>query len=217
MIENYSWYYNKRNDWRDYVLSLEDDNISEILGAIPSGWNVPPKGHGEFVTWLMNKIQPKVTVDLGVDYGYSTFLMALNTNNKVVGIDCFDISKHGIRQDDDYDFVMKVKDKLKLENLEIVKGFFDDVSKTWTEEINLLHIDGLHDYENCKNDCYTWTPFLEENGVVLFHDTLSNPDGVGVFFSQLELPKVNFTNSWGLGVASNNKELIDEIKETFNL
>ena len=110
-----------------------------------------------------------------------------------------------------------IKEKLKLDNLEIIKGYFDDVAKTWDEEINLLHIDGLHDYNNCKNDCDTWAPFLEEKGVVLFHDTISNPDGVGLFFSQLELPKVNFTNSCGLGVASNNVELIEEIKQVFKV
>ena len=32
-----------------------------------------------------------------------------------------------------------------------------------------------------------------------------------------EVPKVNFTNSFGLGVASNNADLIEEIKQTFKL
>ena len=165
----------------------------------------------------MNRIDPKLTVELGVDWGYSSFMLALNTKNKVVGIDCFDISKHSLRKDDDYQFVMDIKEKLKLDNLEIIKGYFDNVAKTWDKEINLLHIDGLHDYNNCKNDCDAWAPFLEEIGVVLFHDTISNPDGVGLFFSQLEVPKVNFTNSFGLGVASNDSDLIEEIKQTFKL
>ena len=217
MIENFSWCENKKDNWREYVLSLDDDNVSEILGAIPSAWNVPPKSHNEFVLWLIQKINPQVTVELGVDYGYSSFLMSLNNKGKVYGIDCFDVSKHGPREDDDYQFVMSVKEKLGLNNLEIIKGYFDDVAKTWDKEIDLLHIDGLHDYENCKNDCDTWSPFLKENGTIIFHDTISNPDGVGVFFSQLEVPKVNFTNSSGLGVASNNTNLIEEIKSKFNV
>ncbi len=131
--------------------------------------------------------------------------------------DCFDNTKHGIRIDEDYQFVLDVKDKLKLDNLEIIKGYFDEVAKEWDKEIDLLHIDGLHDYANCKNDCDTWSPFLKENGVIIFHDTISNPDGVGVFFSQLEVPKVNFTNSAGLGVASKNVDLIEEIREKFNV
>jgi predicted O-methyltransferase YrrM len=217
MVENFSWVTDKQDNFKEYVLNLPDDKVEEILGAIPSGWNYPPKSHREFVEWLINRIKPEVTVELGVDYGYSSFLMALCQDNPVYGIDCFDVSVHGPREDDDYQFVMSVKEKLGLDNLEIIKGYFDDVAKTWDKEIDLLHIDGLHDYENCKNDCDTWAPLVKEDGVILFHDTVSNPDGAGLFFSQLEVPKVNFTNSFGLGVASNNADLIEEIKQTFKL
>ena len=217
MVENFSWVTDKQDNFKEYVLNLADDKVEEILGAIPSGWNYPPKSHREFVEWLINRIKPEVTVELGVDYGYSSFLMALCQENPVYGIDCFDVSVHGPREDDDYQFVMSVKEKLGLDNLEIIKGYFDDVAKTWDKEINLLHIDGLHDYENCKNDCDTWAPLVKEDGVILFHDTVSNPDGAGLFFSQLEVPKVNFTNSFGLGVASNNADLIREIKKEFNV
>lgn len=217
MVENFSWVTDKQDNFKEYVLNLPDNKVEEILGAIPSGWNYPPKSHREFVEWLINRIKPEVTVELGVDYGYSSFLMALCQDNPVYGIDCFDVSVHGPREDDDYQFVMSVKEKLGLDNLEIIKGYFDDVAKTWDKEIDLLHIDGLHDYENCKNDCDTWAPLVKEDGVILFHDTVSNPDGAGLFFSQLEVPKVNFTNSFGLGVASNNADLIEEIKQTFKL
>jgi len=217
MVENFSWVNDKKDNFKEYVLNLPDNEVEEILGAIPSGWNYPPKSHREFVEWLINRIQPEVTVELGVDYGYSSFLMALCQDNPVYGIDCFDVSVHGPREDDDYQFVMSVKEKLGLDNLEIIKGYFDDVAKTWDREIDLLHIDGLHDYENCKNDCDTWAPLVKEDGVILFHDTVSNPDGAGLFFSQLEVPKLNFTNSFGLGVASNNADLIEEIKTIFNV
>jgi hypothetical protein len=217
MVENFSWVEDKKDNFKEYVLNLPDNDVENILGSIPSGWNYPPTSHRAFVTWLIDHIKPEVTVELGVDYGYSAFLMALCQENPVYGIDCFDVSKHGPREDDDYQFVMTVKEKLGLDNLEIIKGYFDDVVKTWDKEIDLLHIDGLHDYENCKNDCDTWAPLLKEDGVILFHDTVSNPDGAGLFFSQLEVPKVNFTNSFGLGVASNNAELINEIKKEFNV
>ena len=217
MVENFSWVEDKKDNFKEYVLNLADSDVENILGNIPSGWNCPPTSHRGFVEWLIDRIKPEVTVELGVDYGYSSFLMALCQENPVYGVDCFDVSVHGPREDDDYNFVMSVKEKLGLDNLEIIKGYFDDVAKTWDKEIDLLHIDGLHDYDNCKNDCYTWAPFVKEEGVILFHDTVSNPDGAGLFFSQLEVPKVNFTNSFGLGVASNNVELIQEIKETFKL
>ena len=217
MIENFSWVSDKKENFREYVLSLPDSEVGEILGSIPSGWNYPPKSHRAFVEWLIERINPSVTVELGVDYGYSSFVMALCQDNIVYGVDCFDASVHDGRIDEDYEFVLKVKEKLGLDNLEIIKGYFDDVAKTWDKEIDLLHIDGLHDYNNCKNDCDTWAPLLREDGVILFHDTVSNPDGAGLFFSQLEVPKVNFTNSFGLGVASNNTDLIEEIKKTFQV
>jgi predicted O-methyltransferase YrrM len=216
MIENFSGYENQRDDWRQYVLSLDDSNKDEILGTIPSAWNFPPKSHREFAEWLIKTIKPKVTVELGVDYGYSSFVMALCQKNPVYGIDCFDTSKHGIRIDDDYQFVLGVKEKLGLDNLNIIKGYFDDVAETWDQEINLLHIDGLHDYDNCKNDFETWFPKMSENGVVIMHDTISAPDGVGRFFNELDYPKVNFTNSFGLGVVTKNAKLVEKIKKVFH-
>lgn len=215
MVENFSWYTDKKEDFRKYALGLEDTEVDAILGCIPSGWNLPPISHRGFVEWLVKEIKPKVTVELGVDYGYSSFILALCQNNPVYGIDCFDDSIHDGRLDEDYDFVLAIKEKLKIDNLEIIKSYFDDASNTWDKEIDLLHIDGLHDYDNCKHDCDTWAPLLNENGVILFHDTVSNPNGAGYFFNQLEVPKVNFNNSNGLGVASNDVELIEKIKEKY--
>ena len=216
MTENFSWYTDKKDDFRKYALGLEDTEVDSILGSIPSGWNFPPTSHRSFVEWLVKEINPEVTVELGVDYGYSTFVLALCQDNPVYGIDCFDTSVHAGRLDEDYEFVLAIKEKLKIDNLEIIKGYFDEVAKAWDKEIDLLHIDGLHDYDNCKNDCDTWAPLVKENGVILFHDTVSNPDGAGAFFNQLEVPKVNFTNSYGLGVASNDRDLIQKIHETFS-
>ena len=36
-----------------------------------------------------------------------------------------------------------------------IKDYFDNVAKGWDQPIDLLHIDGLHDYDNCKNDFET--------------------------------------------------------------
>ena len=216
MIENFSWFENKKDNFREYVLGLLDSEVEEILGAIPSAWNYPPKSHREFAEWLIKTLKPKVTVELGVDYGYSSFLMALCQNNPVYGIDCFDISKHGIRIDDDYQFVLAVKEKLKIDNLTIIKDYFDNVAKGWDQPIDLLHIDGLHDYDNCKNDFETWFPLMSKKGVVIMHDTISAPDGVGRFFNELDHPKINFKNSFGLGVVAKSKPLIDKIQKQFH-
>lgn len=216
MIENFSWSIdNKGSAWRDYIRTIPNENVEQILGSIPSAWNVPPKGHHSFAKWLVEKVNPKVTVELGVDYGYSLFVLSVYNNGNVYGIDSFSTEHHKSRVDDDYKIVTDIKEKLKLDNLELIKGYFDDVAKTWEKKIDILHIDGLHDYDNCKNDYEIWKKFMKKNGVIIFHDTMSYPNDVGRLFTEINFPKFNFTNSHGLGVVSSNKKLIEEIQTTF--
>ena len=58
-------------------------NIQEIR----STW----KGHYDFARWLVNKVKPKVIVDLGVYHGFSTFTFASLGYGKVYAIDNFSI------------------------------------------------------------------------------------------------------------------------------
>jgi hypothetical protein len=60
---------------------------------------------------------------------------------------------------------------------------------------------------------FSWVTNKQDNSKNMFQILMV----LDYFFSQLEVPKVNFTNSFGLGVASNNANLIEEIKQTFKL
>ena len=73
-----------------------------------------------------------------------------------------------------------------------------------------------------KKDFETWSKFVNGDGVILLHDTCietnnGNEYGVKKFFEEIDLPKVTFTHCYGLGVVSKNKQLIEMIKNTFNL
>lgn len=108
------------------------------------------------------------------------------------------------------------------DNVFFIKGYFDDVSKTWDKKIDILHIDGDHRYECVKNDFETWSKFLSDDGVILLHDTCVEElndikYGVKKFFEEIDLPKCTFTHCFGLGVVSKNNQLIEIIKRTFNL
>ena len=63
----------------------------------------------------------------------------------------------------------------------------------------------------------TWSKFVKDDGVILFHDTCVPHYDVRQFFDEIPLPKINFTCSHGLGVVSKNSSLIEEIQETFQL
>jgi glycosyltransferase involved in cell wall biosynthesis/predicted O-methyltransferase YrrM len=184
------------------------------------------KGHKKFAQWLMTSVKPKVVVDLGVDHGYSTFCFGIpRVGQKVYGIDTFEGDQYAGQRDSDQLYA-HVNQKARETGLDdavtFIKGTFDDVAKEWDKTIDVLHIDGDHAYESVKNDYETWSKFLSEDGVVLFHDTMveninGNEYGVKRFFEELDLPKVNFTHTFGLGVASKNERLINFIKDNMNL
>lgn len=180
------------------------------IETLPSAW----KGHRAFAEWLVSTINPNVIVDLGVDYGYSTFCLANPKNGVVYGIDTFTGDAHAGHHSDALAVVTEVVQTNDYQNVKIIQGYFDEVAMTWQESIDILHIDGLHTYEAAKNDFVTWSKFLNENAVVLMHDVVAFQE-VRQVFDEIDMPKMMFTHSAGLGVLSKNSTLIEEIKNTF--
>lgn len=177
------------------------------IETLPSAW----KGHRQFANTLMRRNNPKITVDLGVDYGYSLFSLAESKIGEVYGIDSFEGDIHAGHHADAYDTVMKVIGENQYDNITVIKGFFDDVAKTWNKPIDILHIDGLHTYQAALNDYKTWSPFLTENAVILMHDVTSFP-GVYQVYQEIPMHKTHFSHSAGLGVLSNDEHLIREVE-----
>lgn len=185
-----------------------------ILQDIPTSWT----DHITFAQWIVNRKNPDIVVDLGVDYGYSTFCFALPQIGKIYGIDSFEgDAMAGYKNT--YDYVREKRKELGLKNVIFVKGFFGLIARKWDKPIDILHIDGYHTYQAVKNDYDTWSKFVKEDGVILFHDTIVQKPGYEVdkFFAEIELPKTNFTCSYGLGVVSKDEDLIQEINAVFDL
>ena len=70
------------------------------------------EGHGNFAINLTEALKPKVTVDLGVDYGFSTFCFAVLGFGKVYGIDSFEGDEHAGRRST-YDHVMGLRENFR--------------------------------------------------------------------------------------------------------
>jgi len=111
----------------------------------------------------------------------------------------------------------RLRQKYGIHNVNIIKGYFSEVAKDWGKKpdsaIDILHIDGLHTYDACKEDFENWSKFLTPTGVVLFHDTMSYKDDVGRFFD--EIPggyKMNFEHSYGLGVWTPSEETYQKLQ-----
>ena len=191
-----------------------NDKVREVLVRTPSAWgdgNI--QGHILFADWLIEEMKPKVTVDLGVDMGYSLIALSHNNPGKVYGIDCFEGDAWvGVR--DTYDYISNHINSLQLNNVTLIKGYFDEVIKTWDSQIDILHIDGFHSYEAVKNDFEKWSKFVPDYGVILFHDTDSHDTRFGVkqFFQELDMPKHELSGFQGLGIVCKNEDLMKKIK-----
>ena len=188
---------------------------NDWIDSIGSAW----KGHRTFAEFLVKYMKPKVVVDLGVDYGFSSFVFAnalQNTDGTHYGIDMFQGDIHTNFRNT-YDSVMENIKAHHLTNIEIIVGEFGEVAQSWKLPIQILHIDGLHTYEAVKRDYDNWSPFVDENSIILFHDVTSFPD-IAQFFRDVEggWQKLYFTHSAGLGILTKNAVLKDEILKNFN-
>jgi len=189
---------------------MDIDKYIEKIKKYPTAW----EDHGVFATQLVNEFNPNIIVDLGVDYGYSTFCFGYHNIGNVYGIDWFQGDIHaGYR--DTYSRVIALYDELKKEhestNIEFIKGDFDTVAKTWDKQIDILHIDGFHSYEAVKNDYDTWSKFCNDDSIILFHDTVSFPDTIGKFFDELVGYKINKLDSFGLGILTKSETIHNKI------
>lgn len=193
--------------------------INKELFATITAW----RGHERFALWLTKQMDAKEVLDLGIDFGFSTFVFAFalrNGKGHVTGIDTFMGDDHaGIRNNfkwvtDSNTYYTGAYNT----NVDVIVDDFMTQNKIWPKDhkMDIIHIDGLHTYEAVKQDYNAWLPFLKENGVILMHDTISMP-GVRQAFDESSLHKVTFTHSMGLGVLSRSKTIIDLISSTFDL
>lgn len=100
-----------------------------------------------------------------------------------------------------------------VKNLHLIVGPIAEISHKWNREIDLLHIDSTQSYEEIKGQYEHWQPFLKRDAVILIHDVQSLPSEVGRFFDELPLFKIIFTEGSGLGIATSNEALCQEIEK----
>lgn len=60
-----------------------------------------------------------------------------------------------------------------------------EVAKEWNRPIDILFIDGSHEYEDVKADFFAFYPFVKPGGIVAFHDIKGMWTGVIQFWSEV--------------------------------
>jgi glycosyltransferase involved in cell wall biosynthesis len=207
------------SEFQKRYIDIQISNLLKIekdwIGDIKSAWI----GHRGFAEWLVTQFENPKIVELGVDYGFSTFVFAnalKGTNGIIYGIDLFEGDVHAGSRNT----YLSVKNNIRLhdlKNIEIIVEDFAKVSQPWSNPLDILHIDGLHTYDAVKSDFTNWSRHVKDDGVILFHDIAVAEFGVKDFFKELSGGhKLFFTHWYGLGIFTKNKTLYDAICSKFN-
>lgn len=162
-------------------------------------------------------------IDLGVRTGISSEIMLINSDikkNKVVGIDVdfsklnFEVSSH--------------------KNYTKILGDSVTIGKNWNKKIDVLFIDTFHIKEQVLSELYFWYPHLNDDGIIIFHDT-NWPEGKFDVYGDIVWDRVengikdffkidqlnfeddnikmsNYPDSWGMTIVElkNKKDYISE-------
>ncbi len=194
-------------------------NLNEYYSSLNmrSAW----EENRQFAHWLVDYKNPFISVELGVDYGYSLFAISERSHGHVFGIDLFAGDDHAGARDAEFQYktVLDFINQNGLHRTHVIRGDFATVSANWKMPVDLLHIDGLHTYEAVRSDWDSWAKYVKEDGVVILHDTVSYPGPRQLLEELSNVPSIyvgNFENAAGLGVVTFNRPLFDAIAAQFN-
>jgi predicted O-methyltransferase YrrM len=109
-------------------------------------------------------------VEIGSYIGESTSIFCENFK-EVVAIDPF--YKHNSELDNVYlEFINRTS---KYDNISYIRKKSDDAILDLTnEKFDFIYIDGLHTYEQVKNDILNYLPHINKNGFISGHDYQPN-------------------------------------------
>lgn len=67
--------------------------------------------------------------------------------------------------------ITTLKKQNSLQQWALHDDYSYNVAKTWSEPIDMIFIDGDHNYDAVKKDFENWFPFVKKDGFILFHDS----------------------------------------------
>jgi len=167
---------------------------------------------------ILDKIKPKITLEIGTANGGTLFLFSqVATNDATIlsidlpggkfggGYPKWKIPLYKSFAKKDQKLYLIRADSHQQKTLEEVKNILND------RKVDFLFIDGDHTYEGVKKDFEMYRPLVKKGGLITFHDIVSGPaenvGGVPRFwkevlknFNHKEFVKAWDQNGYGIGV-----------------
>ena len=178
--------------------------------------------HIPFAFWIVGSAEPRVIVELGTHSGNSYFAMAQAVEERGLPTSMFAVDtwlgdEHSGRYGEE---VFRSVSEYNSRNFSsfsaLLRGTFDEAREHFGDgEIDLLHIDGYHTYEEVSHDFEIWLPKLSGRSVVLFHDINVRERDFGVHRLWAELaehyPTFGFDHGSGLGLVGIGSEVPEAV------
>lgn len=114
-------------------------------------------------------------IEIGSWKGKSTTCLSLGSR-EAAGTHITAIDPHtGSSEHGDVDtyaeFLENIKKNGVDDMVDPIRDYSHNVGKDWDKPVELLWIDGAHEYEYVLQDLEVWEPHLIEGGVIAFHDS----------------------------------------------
>lgn len=149
--------------------------ISEKEGELLLDLAKNCRGNGYIVEIGSWKGKSTIYLGMGSKIGNKLKIYAIDPHIGTVTQNKFSGKKSSFR-----DFIQNLEHTELLNLIIPIVKTSEDAAKGWTgESIELLWIDGAHDYKLVNLDYELWEPYLMEGGIIAFHDSeLAGPKKV---------------------------------------
>lgn len=165
---------------------IGDPYLDALVKKDPSAKYYP------FMYRLLQKINPKLVVELGVCTGHGTaHLAASSPAATIIAVDPNPLDITAI--------LGRYKNIKFKKTISTDLTLLDDIKD---ESVDLVFVDTLHTYAQVTSEVAVWTSKLKKGGIFLFDDITYSEEMIK-FWNELQLPKVSLPQlHWtGFGIA----------------
>ena len=191
----------------------------EIRRYFGEAWSM----HLPFAWDLIRELQPQIFVELGVYRGESYFGFCQSVAEHGLATRCYGVDTwrgdiHMGSYGPEIGGEVEQYNRRYSSFSKLLKMTFDEALSDFADDtIDLLHIDGGHQYEEVKHDFESWLPKLSKRGIVLLHDvTVKEADfGVWRLWQEIARKGNSFVFQFGHGLGLWKRNLVSKEDSPF--